>query len=139
MARVLVVEGDTVARTLLTSQLRTGGHIVLASESSESASALIGKLGCPDVMIVDVDLPGTDGISALQHVRHDLCPFPVGGVVISAADCPTATPPQVGPDRDVHLQKPVTASDLLRAVDDVTPGRGHTGVPPAPALITQDH
>jgi len=110
--RVLLVEDDRVTCALLTEQLRRNGHLVLAVESAESALALIETLGFPDVAIVDVGLPGRDGVALLELLRERRRTHALGAVVISAGPPPGDLTPE-----DVFVSKPVNIGHLLSAVD----------------------
>ncbi len=120
MARVMVVEDDSVTCALLSDGLRQNGHLVLAADSAESALASIATLGLPDVAVVDVGLPGRDGLALLDVLRAQRGTQPVGVVVISAGPPPPAHRVTAA---DRFLAKPVSAESLLAAVDDVLPAR----------------
>ena len=113
----MLVEDDPVTAAILTVQLRRNGHLVLSVESAESALSSIAMLGLPDVAVVDVGLPGRDGLALLDQLRRQLCPHPFGAVVISAGPRPESAATLT--DRDRFLSKPATSEDLLIAVDEV--------------------
>jgi CheY-like chemotaxis protein len=117
--RVLLVEDDAVTQSLLRAQLERGGHVVLAVESAESAIASLEALGCPDVAVVDVDLPGRDGLTLLEELRSNLCSGTSGAVVLSATDLSGSDRLDRGP-RTCFLAKPVRTDQLLAAIDSVT-------------------
>jgi len=118
MARVMLVEDDAATCALLTVQLRRHRHLVLAVESAESALASIATLGLPDVAIVDVGLPGKDGVALLEELRQQLGRRPLGVVVMSAG--PPPDPERFVPGaRERFLAKPVGMAELLAAVDEV--------------------
>jgi two-component system response regulator GlrR len=121
MARVMLVEDDPVTCAAITVRLRRHQHHVLAVESAESALASIATLGLPDVAIVDVGLPGRDGLTLLELLRQQMGPHPLGVIVISAGPCPD-------PDRLTEstrtrfLPKPIPTAALLAAVNEVWAG-----------------
>lgn len=61
MARVLLVEDEQVNRVLMAAQLRRGGHLVREVETGESAKAIVGSLGCLDVMSSTSICPASTG------------------------------------------------------------------------------
>ena len=74
MIRVLIAEDMQILRDTLISLLRLEGDIeVVADVSNGSAIVPAAVAHRPDVAVVDIDLPGTDGITAAAEL-HDRCP-----------------------------------------------------------------
>jgi DNA-binding NtrC family response regulator len=74
--RVLVVDDERNIRRTLTMVLEGEGYAV---ESLESAEELLSRLGAQpvDVIILDVRLPGMDGLAALEKIREEHAEIPV--------------------------------------------------------------
>jgi DNA-binding NarL/FixJ family response regulator len=73
MTRVLIVDDQAAFRHLLRQLLtRAGLSVVGEAETLPEAEALVEEL-LPDLAIVDVVLPGMDGISGVPFLK-DLCP-----------------------------------------------------------------
>ncbi len=68
-ARILVVDDDESIRTLLRRMLTIEGYSV--DEAPDGATA-ISKLeaGLPDLLLLDIMMPGQDGLDVLQGVRR---------------------------------------------------------------------
>lgn len=66
--RVLVVDDDPGVRDLLSRVLGDAGHHVAAVESGEAALGLLAREKY-DVLVVDKNLPGIDGLTVLRLVR----------------------------------------------------------------------
>jgi DNA-binding response OmpR family regulator len=66
--RVLVVDDERDLRTMLSSYLTADGFEVLQAENGEQGleSALAEK---PDLVVLDVGLPGIDGFEVLRRLR----------------------------------------------------------------------
>jgi CheY-like chemotaxis protein len=65
--RVLIIDDDPLIRTLLVSALRKDCLVAVAAEGSEGiAKALELK---PDVAVIDVNMPGWDGLKTLEAFR----------------------------------------------------------------------
>jgi DNA-binding response OmpR family regulator len=130
-ATVLVVEDDADVRDLLAWILRDAGIEVLVSSSADRALALAYEAR-PDVLVVDVGLPGADGLELIRCLR----------AVRSLADLPTIVltgqdPFDVGrrsAELDIRsfLQKPLSRHRLLAAVQDCLPA-GWDGADAEPA------
>ena len=63
MARILVVEDNAANLTLATFLLQRMGHTVLSATDAEAGLA-IAKVEVPDLILMDVQLPGMDGLQA---------------------------------------------------------------------------
>lgn len=65
-ARILVVDDEKLIRWSVTERLKRDGHQVLSAESGEEALEAIAATP-PDVMLLDVKLPGIDGVQTLRQ------------------------------------------------------------------------
>jgi putative two-component system response regulator len=125
VARILLVEADPALRGRTAAQLRSGGHMVMPTECAESAVALVASLGCPEIVVIDVDPPGPDGLALLDTLRDEWCQRPVVAVIISDGALPSV---RTSHGTDVVLCKPVSADALLMTVEAVEPGSRLSGV-----------
>ncbi|MET7991694.1 response regulator transcription factor [Amycolatopsis sp. NPDC005232] len=69
MIRVLIADDHAIVRTGLTQLLSTAGDLQLvgAAGDGEEAVALAAELG-PDVVLMDLSMPGTDGVAATARI-----------------------------------------------------------------------
>ena len=68
MAQILVVDDDPEVRELLDHVLRREGHSVAMAQSGEEALRAVQK-SAPDLLILDVMLPGIDGFTVCERLR----------------------------------------------------------------------
>jgi len=66
--RILVVEDDPQALLLMTEILTMGEYVVLQATEAEQALELAGREK-PDLILMDIQLPGMDGLAAAQKLR----------------------------------------------------------------------
>lgn len=66
--RVLVVEDNGLLRHHLSVQMREMGHQVDAAEDAKEADYFLQE-HAPDIAIVDLGLPGEDGLSLIRRWR----------------------------------------------------------------------
>ena len=66
--RVLVVDDDAAIRGLIVEYLSTHGYEVAQAESGEAMRAAIAE-SLPDVILLDVNMPGEDGLSLARQLR----------------------------------------------------------------------
>ncbi len=77
MSHVLIVDDEPSICWGFRELLADEGHQVSVAPSAEEALALIDE-DAPDAVMLDVRLPGMDGISAIQHMRSRLGETPCG-------------------------------------------------------------
>jgi DNA-binding response OmpR family regulator len=66
--RVLLVDDDALLRRSLAYNLEQAGYRVSSAASAEDALALAAREQ-PDLVLLDIGLPGMDGLEALRHLR----------------------------------------------------------------------
>ena len=76
MAEILVVDDDQSIATAFQKFLDHEGHACLLASNAEDAVRLVGERS-PDLVIMDVRMPGTDGLAALQTIRQQHGSVPV--------------------------------------------------------------
>ena len=81
-ARILVVDDDADVRRMLVDYLGTHDYeVTAAANGTEMRAALERQV--PDVVLLDVGLPGEDGLSLARFLRER---YPVGIIMVTAAD-----------------------------------------------------
>ena len=107
-ARVLVVDDDPAVLSGLRRALVLEGYDVLTAEDGEAAieAAAAAK---PDVVVLDVMLPGIDGLSACEHLRRTL-PAPI--LMLSAKDTVPDRVAGLNRGADDYLVKPFAVDEL---------------------------
>ena len=69
MAKILVIDDARSIRSLLASLLRRNGYQVMLAENGAEGLELF-RQEQPDVIVLDLNMPGMDGLTVLQHVRR---------------------------------------------------------------------
>lgn len=82
MKRILVVEDEASIRELVALNLKMTGWEVLEAPSAERALELIQKNPPCDVALLDIMLPGMDGFSLCETIRHG---DPYIGIIMASA------------------------------------------------------
>jgi two-component system cell cycle response regulator DivK len=70
MAKVLVVEDNATNMTLATFLLRSVGHTVFGATDAE-AGLTLARAERPDLILMDIQLPGMDGLEATAQLKRD--------------------------------------------------------------------
>jgi CheY-like chemotaxis protein len=117
MARVLVVDDDPDLLTLVEMQLRHHGHLVVTATGGPDALDVVAAQGPPDVAVLDVAMPGMNGLDLLRELRAREETRQLPAIFLSA---------RVGPE-DIaagtalgatYLTKPYVMSVLLAAIEE---------------------
>jgi two-component system CheB/CheR fusion protein len=110
--RAVIVEDNTDSRELLCELLEQAGFACRATDSGVEALALIAEFQ-PDIAILDLGLPGMDGLEVARRIRRDLKNSHVCLIALTgygqASDRATA----LAAGFDEHLVKPVQGEQLL--------------------------
>ena len=70
MAKVLVVEDNAANMTLAIFLLESAGHTVLSATDAE-AGLTLARDEHPNLILMDIQLPGMDGLEATAQLRRD--------------------------------------------------------------------
>ncbi|MCY2988410.1 MAG: sigma-54 dependent transcriptional regulator [Planctomycetota bacterium] len=119
---ILVVDDEAAQRRLLSSFLHSLGFCVTEAASAEEALAAI-RHAAPDMVLLDVRLPGLSGIEALGEIRRIAADLPV--LLITAfADLRQAVAAMKS-GADDYLSKPIDLDELEAAIADaIGPAEG---------------
>ena len=82
-AHVLLVEDDETLGGLLSVHLRARGYQVTGAQTAESATDLLEKGISPDIVLLDINLPGDTGWSVLRSPAFEAAGRPP--VVVASA------------------------------------------------------
>ena len=110
-----VVEDDAGVRELELYTLRTAGYEAAGfGEPAEFRRAL--QDGLPDLVILDVMLPGEDGMSLLRFLRHDARTRRLPVILVTARDAEMDKVNGLDAGADDYLTKPFGVMELLARV-----------------------
>ena len=70
MIRILLVEDDEMSREMLSRRLRRLGFQVITATGGREGIQ-IARAELPDVVLMDLCMPEVDGITAIEHLKHD--------------------------------------------------------------------
>lgn len=72
MIRVLIVDDQALLRSALVNLLATEEGIEVVGEAADGATAVeLARSSRPDVVVMDIRMPGTDGIAATAEIAAD--------------------------------------------------------------------
>jgi two-component system KDP operon response regulator KdpE len=127
---VLVVEDDTPLRTALRVGLRAQSIDVIDVGSGEEAIAQLTR-GIPDLVLLDLNLPGVDGFTVLAHARA-LSQVPV--VVLTVREDRSDKVRALDAGADDYITKPFDIDELHARVRAAL--RRGVDAAPVPEIVT---
>lgn len=110
MSRILVVEDEPRISSFVEMGLRAEGFSTSVVEDGESALELV-RGGGFDLVVLDIGLPGIDGLTVLKRLRAEGYRVPV--VVLTARDAVDDTVAGFETGADDYLVKPFRFAELL--------------------------
>jgi CheY-like chemotaxis protein len=113
---VMVVDDESDVRLIARLVLGAAEFDVMEVDSGESAMAELEAGRTPDVILLDVRMPGLGGWAMLRRLRADARFTHLPVVVFTADMSARSEAPAELRDGDVLITKPFHADDLLHAV-----------------------
>ena len=110
---VLLVEDDAIVADALGGLLQVQGHRVVHAGHALAALTAIAT-DAFDVALVDLDLPGMDGLALARHLRAQGFAHPM--IAITARADGNAEPQAIAAGFDAFLRKPLTGEMLAEAL-----------------------
>lgn len=127
--RVLVVDDEPQIRRALATNLRARDYVVDTAETGEDALRLAAD-HLPDAVILDLGLPGIDGLEVIQGLRG-WTQVPI--VVLSIRDAEADKIAALDAGADDYVNKPFGMGELLARLRAATRRATHTEEPPVVA------
>ena len=116
--KILIIEDDKDALYAIGIRLKAHGYTVVATTDAISAISMAQKEK-PDLIILDLGLPGGDGYMVMQRVRRNspsLLLVPI--IVVSARDPVANERRALEGGAHAFLQKPVENAVFLAAIEN---------------------
>lgn len=112
MTTILVVDDEVGALTLIGIMLERGGFEVLKARDAYSALDMLNHAS-PDLIILDVMMPGMNGIELCRRIRTMPENRHTPIVILSARGDPASIEMGLAAGANDYLQKPILHHDLL--------------------------
>ena len=111
--RILLVEDDGMIAEAMASSLRDASYAVDWVNNGKTAkTALRGQ--SYDLVLLDLGLPGQDGLLVLQHLRSEHNTTPV--LIVTARDDLNSRLSGLDSGADDYIVKPVNPDELLKKI-----------------------
>lgn len=116
MVRVLLVEDDVPLAKSLCKSLTCEGFVVGYESNGIDALSRI-KLDPPEVLLLDVGLPGIDGYSICENLRNQGLDFPI--IILTGHRAKVELVHGLAAGADDYITKPFVKSELLARINAV--------------------
>ena len=110
---ILVVEDNALNAKLLRDFLQAKGYRVIESTTAEKGLQLAREHG-PDLILMDIRLPGMNGVTALQELKRDEATRHIPVMAVTASVMPSERDEFLAAGFDGYHAKPISVKGLLK-------------------------
>lgn len=118
MAQVLIIDDSPTEVHYLTEQLEKHGHFVVSSPNGEEGVRK-AKLIKPDIILMDVVMPGVNGFQATRLLKKDPATADIPVIMATTKDQDTDRMWAMKQGASNYLTKPISESSLIAAINDI--------------------
>jgi two-component system cell cycle response regulator DivK len=115
---ILIIEDNEKNRKLARDVLQVRGYKTIESETAEEGIKLALEQS-PALILMDIQLPGMDGITALKHLRADPKTKDIVVIAITASVMTLNREAMLAEGFDGYQAKPIAVKDFLEEVRSV--------------------
>ncbi|GAA3462823.1 response regulator [Saccharothrix longispora] len=134
MIRVVIVDDHPVVRDGLRGMLASAGDLEVVGEAADGAEAVaVVRAVSPDVVLMDLRMPGVDGVTAIGRLRG----FPTRVLVLTTYDTDSDVLPAIKAGATGYLLKDTPRDELFRAVRSAARGEAVLSPSVATRLVGQ--
>lgn len=116
---VLVIEDDPISAKLMTAIFASEGYAVRDVEAAEQAFVAIQHIK-PDFIILDLALPGVDGLTLARRLKHDAQTQDIAIIAVTAYSDRWPQQEAIGVGCDAYFVKPLEIRQLREQVTHLT-------------------
>ena len=118
MPCVLVVEDEPENRLFIGLMLRTEGYQVLEAEDGVHAFEVLTNNGPPDIILLDVMMPGMNGWAVFEKLREDEFWSRIPVIMLTALAQRSDVERAVQLGVDGYVTKPFEPADLIHTIEE---------------------
>jgi two-component system cell cycle response regulator DivK len=122
MARILIIEDNPANMKLAVLLLHNGGHEALRAVDAETGMAM-ARSGQPDLILMDVQLPGMDGLTATAILKQEAATAHIPIIALTALAMKDDETKSQKAGCDAYIAKPLRHDALYRAIDGLLPAQ----------------
>jgi two-component system cell cycle response regulator DivK len=115
MARVLIIEDNAANMTFAVFLLKSAGHEVLTALDAE-AGLTLARAEHPDLILMDIQLPGMDGLEATALLKRDATTRAIPVIALTALAMKGDEERIRAAGCDGYIAKPIAYKAFLEAI-----------------------
>ena len=121
---ILIIEDNEYNRKLVRDVLQATGHRTIESETAEEGHRVAVEKS-PDLILMDIQLPGMDGITALKQLKADPQTKSIPVIAITASAMSYNRVTMLAEGFDGYQSKPISLKEFLGELQRVL--QSHSG------------
>jgi two-component system cell cycle response regulator DivK len=115
MAKVLLIEDNATNMELAMFLLQSAGHTVLSASDAEGG-LMMARAERPELILMDIQLPGMDGLEATALLKKDLATHDIPVIALTALAMKGDEERIRAAGCDGYIAKPMRYQDFLATV-----------------------
>nr|WP_315393911.1 response regulator [uncultured Duganella sp.] len=116
MATILIIEDNPANMKLATLLLRNVNHAVLCAVDAE-AGLMVARRELPDLILMDIQLPGMDGLAATAILKRDPLTAAIPVIALTAMAMKEDREKSRQAGCDAYIAKPLSYRQLYATID----------------------
>ena len=123
MAKIVVIEDNPTNMKLITFLLHGVAHEVIPATDAEIGLPLV-RQHLPALVLMDLQLPGMDGITAIRQLKADIYTAPIPIIALTAEAMNGVAAKVLAAGGDGYLPKPLHHREFLALVEKMLAKNG---------------
>jgi twitching motility two-component system response regulator PilH len=115
MAKVLIIDDSPTETNRLTSMLERHGHCVSSADNGE-AGITMARAEAPDVVLMDVVMPGLNGFQATRQLSRGAETAAIPVIMVTTKDQETDRVWGMRQGAKAYLTKPIDETELISTI-----------------------
>ena len=115
MAKVLIVEDNPTNMALAKFLLQSAGHLVLSAVDAE-AGLTLARAELPNLILMDIQLPGMDGLQATMLLKRDDATRAIPVIALTALAMKGDEERILAAGCDSYIAKPMRYREFLAVI-----------------------
>ncbi len=116
MAKILIVEDNPANMTLAVFLLKSAGHSIVSATDAEAGVA-VARAEQPDLILMDIQLPGMDGLEATGLLKSDAATRDIPVIALTALAMKGDEERIRAAGCDGYVAKPLAYKEFLATVE----------------------
>jgi two-component system, OmpR family, phosphate regulon response regulator PhoB len=117
MKRILVADDDPNVRFLI-SELLTRGHYEVTQAVDGSQALALARAQQPDLLVLDVMMPGIDGFEVCRQVKNDPAMKAIKVIMVTAKTQGKDKETGLSAGADYYITKPFQINELSKKIKE---------------------